>query len=231
MSVAAIAMTRTLVRSSVLRGLKIGAQATSKYNINRIRGQAASFHYGKGGLEAASRPMSEEVGSTEMSSMTASSLPVGESQNLARYAAFLGEADSNDGHEANRDAIGKPHEAMDGNNAAFLGEADSNDAWEVSEDIEGREQVALDAKNAAFLGESDGDDAFEADFEVNPGRHQHEISEEDAKNAAFLGEADSNDAYEVDRVTDPDKYRHHIEDASSSGLHGEAGHQDREIEY
>jgi len=48
----------------------------------------------------------------------------------AKHAAYLGEADSNDGHEAYRDAYGAPPPPLDANNSAFLGEADSDDGFE-----------------------------------------------------------------------------------------------------
>lgn len=144
-----------------------------------------------------------------------------------KHAAFLGEADSDDGHEAFRDAYAKPHEAMDGTNSAYLGEGDSNDGYEIQQDIDGRRLDPLDAKNAAFLGEADSDDAFELDVIENPEAHRHQVDPEEAKNAAFLGESDSADMFEADREVHPERYSHRIEDASTSGMHGEPGDRDQ----
>jgi hypothetical protein len=141
--------------------------------------------------------------------------------NEMKHAAFLGEADSNDGHDAFRDAYAKRHEAMDGSNSAYLGEADSNDNYEIQRDIVGRRAVPLDAKNAAFLGEADSDDAFELDVLKNPEAHEHRVDLEEAKNASFLGESDSADMFEADREIHPERYSHGIEDTSGSGMHGE----------
>jgi len=110
----------------------------------------------------------------------------------ARHAAFLGEADSNDGHETWRDAYAPPDPALDAANSAFLGEADSDDAFEAQKDIHGVKLESLDANQSAFLGEADSDDGFEADIEIHPEKHRHEI-----------------------------------EDASVSGLHGQAGEGDQ----
>ena len=147
--------------------------------------------------------------------------------NEMKHAAFLGEADSNDGHETFRDAYAKRHEAMDGSNSAYLGEGDSNDAYEIQRDIDGQKLDPLDAKNAAFLGEADSDDAFELDVIENPEAHEHRVDPEEAKNAAFLGESDSADMFEADREVHPELYSHRIEDTSTSGMHGEPGQQDQ----
>jgi len=163
-------------------------------------------------------------------SMSTSAPPSSQNQqdiDEMKYAAFLGEADSNDGHESFRDAHAKRHEAMDCNNSAYLGEGDSNDSYEIQRDIDGQRLVPLDAKNAAFLGEADSDDAFELDVIENPEAHEHQVGPEEAKNAAFLGESDSADAFEADREVHPELYSHRIEDASTSGMHGEPGHQDQ----
>ena len=145
----------------------------------------------------------------------------------AKHAAFLGEADSNDGHDAFRDAHARKHEAMDGSNSAFLGEGDSNDGDEIQKDIDGRPLPSLDAKRASFLGEADSDDAFDMDVIENPEAHEHQIGSEEAKNAAFLGEADSADMIEADREVHPEDYSHRIEDTSTSGMHGETGQNDQ----
>lgn len=145
--------------------------------------------------------------------------------NEMKHAAFLGEADSNDGHDIFRDVYAKRHEAMDGSNSAYLGEADSDDNYEIQRDIEGQRFEPLDAKNAAFLGEADSDDAFELDVIENPEAHEHQVDPEEVKNAAFLGESDSADMFEADREVHPERYSHNIEDASTSGMHGEPGDQ------
>ncbi|EXJ79485.1 hypothetical protein A1O1_08749, partial [Capronia coronata CBS 617.96] len=131
-----------------------------------------------------------------------------EDLNDSKYAAFLGEADSNDGHEAYRDSYGPPAPALDAQNAAFLGETDSNDALEVQKAAEGDKREPLDAKNAAFLGEADSDDALEAIKAVEGDKHESL----DAQNAAFLGEADSDDGFEADVESYPEEHRHKIED-------------------
>ncbi|EXJ83984.1 hypothetical protein A1O3_04651 [Capronia epimyces CBS 606.96] len=143
--------------------------------------------------------------------------------NDSKHAAFLGEADSNDGLEAYRDSYGAPPPALDAKNAAFLGEADSDDAFEAQRAVEGDRHEPLDPKNAAFLGEADSDDAFEATKAVEGDKHEPL----NAHNAAFLGEADSDDAFEADVELHPEKHRHKIEDTSPSGLHGQGGEQDQ----
>lgn len=140
-----------------------------------------------------------------------------------QHAAFLGEADSNDGHEVFRDAHGPPQPALDAGNAAYLGEADSDDGFEAQRAVEGEQQAALDAQNAAFLGEADSDDGFEARRAAEGDRHEAM----DGTNAAFLGEADSDDAHEADFDINPERHRHNIEDTKSSGLHGQQGEQDQ----
>jgi len=93
----------------------------------------------------------------------------------AKNAAFLGEADSNDGHDVYRDTYGAPQPALDASYAAFLGEADSDDGLEARKIEEGDKHEPLDAKYAAFLGEADSDDGFEADVEANPAKYDHKI--------------------------------------------------------
>jgi len=139
-----------------------------------------------------------------------------------RHAAFLGEADSNDGHEAYREAHGVREPALDATLAAFLGEADSDDAFEARKIEEGDRHEALDAKHAAFLGEADSDDAFEARKAEEGDKHESM----DATNAAFLGEADSDDGFEADVEVHPERHRHAIEDTTPSGFHGERGEMD-----
>jgi len=167
---------------------------------------------------------SPPVDAIRISSSTAQNQP---NSDDAKHAAFLGEADSNDGHDAFRDAHAKRHEAMDGSNSAFLGEGDSNDGDEIQRDIDGRPLPPLDAKRASFLGEADSDDAFDMDVIENPEAHEHQVGPEEAKNAAFLGEADSADMMEADREVHPEDYSHRIEDTSTSGMHGETGQHDQ----
>lgn len=85
---------------------------------------------------------------------------------------------------------------------------------------------ALDASNAAFLGEADSDDGFEARRAAEGDRHEPL----DASQSAYLGEADSDDGFEADMEINPEAHRHKIDDASVSGLHGQAGEQDQRIE-
>lgn len=112
-----------------------------------------------------------------------------------RHAAFLGEADSNDAHEANRDAFAPPAPSLDASNSAYLGEADSDDDFEARRDAEDRPFDPVDVSQSAFLGEADSDDGFEG------------------RRAAYPEEGD-----------------HGIIDASASGVHGQAGEGDGEIE-
>jgi len=140
-----------------------------------------------------------------------------------QHAAFLGEADSNDGHDAYRDSHGPPQPALEADNAAFLGEADSDDGFEVRRHLEGDKHESLDGRNAAFLGEADSDDGFEARRAAEGDTHESM----DARNAAFLGEADSDDAHEADFDINPERHRHKIEDTTSSGLHGQQGELDQ----
>ncbi|KAL6248603.1 hypothetical protein RBB50_004858 [Rhinocladiella similis] len=143
----------------------------------------------------------------------------------AKNAAFLGEADSDDGFEAGRLERGDTFEAVDpaiARNAAYLGEADSNDPFEARRAEEGDAYPGLDpsaAKNAAFLGEADSNDGFEA-RRAEEGDRQEAL---DATNAAFLGEADSDDGFEADIEVNPAKHDHKIEDTSESGFHAERG--------
>ncbi len=140
-----------------------------------------------------------------------------------QHASFLGEADSNDGHDTNREVDGPFHEALDAGNSAYLGEADSNDGFELRKHVEGDQHEAMDAQYAAYLGEADSDDGFEAKRAAEGDKHEAM----DAVNAAFLGEADSDDAHEADFDINPDRHRHIIEDASSSGFHGQHGEHDQ----
>jgi len=79
----------------------------------------------------------------------------------AKHAAYLGEADSNDGHEANRDAYGAPPPPLDAENSAYLGEADSDDGFEsrrASHPEEGEHNIE-DASTSGLHGQSGEGDA------------------------------------------------------------------------
>jgi hypothetical protein len=152
-----------------------------------------------------------------------SGTPPTQAELSADYAAFLGEADSNDGHDIHRATYGPPDPALNAENAAFLGEADSDDGFEIRRYVEGDKHEAMDSQNAAFLGEADSDDGFEAGRAVRGDTHEAM----DGTNAAFLGEADSDDAREADFDINPEKHLHNIQDTSSSGLHGQQGEQDQ----
>ncbi|KAK5045561.1 hypothetical protein LTR84_009179 [Exophiala bonariae] len=120
-----------------------------------------------------------------------SSLPPEEVAYETKHAAFLGEADSNDGHEAFRDAYGAPLPALDAQNSAFLGEADSDDAFEAQKAADGDKHEPLDASQSAYLGEADSDDGFEADVEVYPEEHRHRI--EDTSGSGLHGQSGEQD--------------------------------------
>jgi hypothetical protein len=90
----------------------------------------------------------------------------------ASRSAFLGEADSDDGHETNREVDGNPLPELDASQSAFLGESDSNDAFESEKEVEGDKVGPIDASRAAFLGEGDSNDAFEGDKEVEGDKHE-----------------------------------------------------------
>ncbi|KAK5442689.1 hypothetical protein LTS15_010896 [Exophiala xenobiotica] len=169
---------------------------------------------------------------TLTTSATSSSSPASsESRNVsshldeARYAAFLGEADSDDAFELGKLERGDTQEPIDPlvvRYAAFLGEADSDDNFQALRVGVGDTFVALDpsaVRNAAFLGEADSDDGFEARRAEEGDRHEAI----DATNAAFLGEADSDDGFEAAFEVDPSKYAHRIEDTTESGFHAEGG--------
>lgn len=100
----------------------------------------------------------------------------------ARHAAFLGEADSNDGHDAHREAYGAPEPSLDASKSAYLGEADSDDGFEAHRDAHGKEE-AVDATQSAFLGEADSDDGFEGRRAAHPEEGDHGIED-----ASFSGD-------------------------------------------
>ena len=124
-------------------------------------------------------------------SMAQSASPSGQTDDDGKHAAFLGEADSDDGFEAWKDAHGQPPGPIDADNAAFLGEADSDDGFESHKDIHGEKIVQVDASQAAFLGEADSDDGFESDVEINPEKHRHII--EDASGSGEHGQPGEGD--------------------------------------
>lgn len=163
--------------------------------------------------------------STVAASTSAANHPMSQSPQVlyrtddAKNAAFLGEADSNDGHDLYRDIHGAPHPALDPSHASFLGEADSDDGFEARKIEEGEIHEPLDTRYAAFLGEADSDDGFEA-RKVEEGEKQEAL---DAKYAAFLGEADSDDGFEADVEINPDKHDHKILDTTESDFHAEGG--------
>jgi hypothetical protein len=108
-----------------------------------------------------------------------------------RHSAYLGEADSDDGFEAWKDAHGKEPDPLDAGNSAFLGEADSDDGFEIHKDVHGEKIDALDASQSAFLGEADSDDGFESDVEINPEKYKHHI--EDASSSGEHGQPGEGD--------------------------------------
>lgn len=168
--------------------------AVASYSMNRRNTVRSRLFHAKPVfyIQPSAQTPPTDTSNPVIGTMAQSTSPSGQNQNDtgigAEHAAFLGEADSNDGHETFRDNYAAPHEAVDSTNAAFLGEADSNDSFEVQKNMEGQPLPTLDAKNAAYLGEADSDDAFEADIIQNPQAHEHHIDSEDTKNAAFLGE-------------------------------------------
>ena len=106
-----------------------------------------------------------------------------------RHAAFMGEADSNDGFEANYVVNPPTLESLDASASAFLGESDSDDHFEGERVVRPPKEEALDASAAAFLGEADSNDAFEGEDAVNP-RHPEPI---DPSTSAFHGERGEHD--------------------------------------
>lgn len=115
-------------------------------------------------------------------------------QDSARHAAFLGEGDSNDGHDAVQEAYGDPPPSLDASNAAYLGEADSDDGFEHRKDIEGREGPPVDATHSAFLGEGDSDDGFEARRVTYPEEADHGI--QDTSGSALHGQTGEADDFD-----------------------------------
>ena len=85
-------------------------------------------------------------------------------------SAYLGEADSDDGFEANQAIHPSKLEPVDAAQSAYLGEADSDDGHEAERimDPERFKHHIGDASTSAYLGESDSDDAHEVDRVVDP---------------------------------------------------------------
>lgn len=137
-------------------------------------------------LYAAPQPQSNTI-----TSSTAPSTLGGQTDDESKHAAFLGEADSDDGFESWRDAHGPPPGPIDAQNAAFLGEADSDDGFESHKDIHGHQMDPVDASQAAFLGEADSDEGFESDVEINPDKYRHHI--EDASSSGEHGQPGEGD--------------------------------------
>jgi hypothetical protein len=121
------------------------------------------------------------------SSTTSPSFPT---EDTTKHAAYLGEADSNDGHEAYRDSHGAPPPSLDATQSAYLGEADSDDGFEVHRDAHGTVE-SVDASQAAYLGEADSDDGFESDVEIHPEKHRHRI--DDASSSGSHGQPGEGD--------------------------------------
>ena len=134
---------------------------------------------------------SQSTSSPISQSIAQSASPSGQSEDDGRHAAYLGEADSNDGFEAFKDAHGDPPPSIDGTNAAFLGEADSDDGFEANKHIHGHKLDPVDATQSAYLGEADSDDNFEADMEINPEKYRHQI--EDASISGLHGQSGEGD--------------------------------------
>ena len=127
-------------------------------------------------------------------SMAQSTAPSGnnnDDDHDSKHAAFLGEADSDDGFETWKDAHGAPPGPVDAQNAAYLGEADSDDGFESHKDVHGHEVDPVDASQAAYLGEADGDEGFESDVEINPDKYRHRI--EDASSSGDHGQPGEGD--------------------------------------
>lgn len=114
-----------------------------------------------------------------------------------RHAAFLGEADSNDAHDANREAYGEPAPSLDAKHSAYLGEADSDDGFEAQRDVDGRKEDPVDAGQSAFLGEADSDDGFEGRRAAHPEEGEHNI--EDASSSGSHGESGEGDGILEDK--------------------------------
>lgn len=134
------------------------------------------------------------AGSTPAQTIATPNAPDRSQENDTKHAAYLGEADSNDGFETFKDTHGDPPPSLDATQAAYLGEADSDNAFEADIEInpEKHDHKLSDTSQAAFLGEADSDDAFEADVEINPEKHEHKIQDPSASGLhGQTGEQDS----------------------------------------
>ncbi|KAJ9654844.1 hypothetical protein H2198_006200 [Neophaeococcomyces mojaviensis] len=114
-------------------------------------------------------------------------------QDTVRHASYLGEADSNDGHDTVREVYGAPAPPLDASKAAFLGESDSNDAFETRRDLEGRKLDPVDASTSSFLGEHDSDDGFEGRRVAYPEEGDHRI--EDTSGSGIHGQIGEGDTF------------------------------------
>jgi hypothetical protein len=106
-----------------------------------------------------------------------------------KNAAFLGEADSDDGFEAHNEINPRVVESLDAANSAYLGEADSDDGFVAHRDANPPVVEGLDASASAYLGEADSDDGFEGQKVLNPTDH----GPIDPTPSAFHGQAGEQD--------------------------------------
>ena len=106
------------------------------------------------------------------------------SDSVNRHAAFLGEADSDDGFEAHVEAYPEAHRhnLADVNTSGLHGQAGEGD-----EPIE-REKTPhepLHESHSAYLGEADSNSVDSADREQNPEKYRHRI--DDAASSGIHG--------------------------------------------
>jgi len=127
----------------------------------RLPAQAFSWTFRRHDSAAAVGSQAQNPQPAVPSHMPASDSPA---EDHVKHAAYLGEADSNDGHEAYRDAYGVPPPPLDANNSAYLGEADSDDGFEgrrVAHPEEGEHHIE-DASTSGLHGQSgEGDGPIE----------------------------------------------------------------------
>ena len=180
---------RPLVSSLLALRPALAAQALAAKSLPSIQRPLSTF---KPLFAAPTPPQLQQAANNPVAqTMAQSTSPSGQSADEGRNAAYLGEADSDDGFEAWKSAHGKPPESVDAANAAYLGEADSDDGFEVHKDIHGQKIDPIDASQAAFLGEADSDDSFEADVEIHPEKYRHKI--EDASSSGEHGQPGEGD--------------------------------------
>jgi hypothetical protein len=176
---------RAVYRSSQLPGRvpRIAAGHVNKWTIPSTKITSARFFHGSV-YTAAEAPGAPDSAQANQPTSTATPEPFD-----AKHAAFLGEADSNDGFEAAYEINPPKLESLDAANSAFLGEADSDDGFEAHRTINPPTVEALDATASAFLGEADSDDGFEGHRVVNPMDH----GPIDPSTSAFHGESGEHD--------------------------------------